>query len=74
MPTVRNLFHTDDKLDFVATLRQLKAQLKLDHNLDDELLDGKLQAATGYVMSFLGVDAIEHPLPAAIVAVFLSIA
>ena len=49
----------------VVSVAELKAQLNLDHDLDDALLALKIAAAEAYAASFIG-DAIPDPIPATI--------
>ncbi|SOC23152.1 head-tail connector protein [Rhodobacter maris] len=48
-----------------VTLPELKAQLNLDHDLDDALLSHLIDAAEAYAASFTGAR-LPDPLPATI--------
>jgi len=48
-----------------VTVPELKAQLNLDHDLDDALLSHQIEAAEAHVASFIG-SPLTDPLPAAI--------
>lgn len=48
-----------------VTVPELKAQLNLDHDLDDALLSHQIEAAEAHVASFIG-SPLTAPLPAAI--------
>ena len=52
---------------------ELKAQLTLDHDLDDALLAQKIDAAEAYVSSYIG-EPIPTPCPAAIKQAVLMLA
>lgn len=48
-----------------VTVPELKAQLNIDHDLDDALLSHQIEAAEAHVASFIGAS-LPDPLPAAI--------
>ena len=48
-----------------VTVPELKAQLNIDHDLDDALLSHQIDAAVSHVASFIGAP-LTDPLPAAI--------
>lgn len=56
-----------------VTVPELKAQLNIDHNLDDALLAQKIDAATAYASSYIG-SAIPDPAPAAVKQAVLMLA
>lgn len=57
----------------VVPLPELKKQLHIEHNLDDDLLTHKLDAAEGYVSSYIGKE-LPDPCPAAITQAVLMLA
>lgn len=57
----------------ITTLSLLKSQLNIEHDLDDVLLQHKLEAAFGYCQSYIG-DWIFEPVPAAITQAVLMLA
>lgn len=57
----------------VTTVASLKAHLNLEHDLDDDLLTSKLDAAEGYVVNYTGSD-LPDPVPATITQAVLMLA
>lgn len=57
-----------------VTLAELKAQLNLDHDLDDLLLLSKIAAASAYVAGFIGSEELPNPVPATINQAILMLA
>lgn len=55
------------------TVAELKAQLNLEHDLDDALLASKIDAAEAYAASYIG-EAIPSPCPAGIKQALLMLA
>lgn len=56
-----------------VTVAELKAQLNLDHDLDDALLSSKIDAAEAYAAGFIGAP-IPTPCPATIKQAVLMLA
>lgn len=56
-----------------VTVDELRAQLNLEHDLDDDLLAQKIAAATAYCASYIGAS-IADPAPAAIKQAVLMLA
>ena len=56
-----------------VSVEELKAQLNLDHDLDDALLSSKIDAAEAYAAGFTGAP-IPTPCPAAIKQAVLMLA
>lgn len=57
----------------ITPVALLKAQLTLDHDLDDALLQHKLAVAEEWIASFIGM-ALPDPLPAPITEAALQLA
>lgn len=57
----------------ITPLTLLKSQLNIEHDLDDVLLQHKLEAAEGYCASYIG-DWIYDPAPAAFTQAVLMLA
>ncbi len=57
----------------LTPLSLLKSQLNIEHDLDDTLLQHKLEAAEGYCASYIG-GPIDDPAPAAITQAVLMLA
>lgn len=56
------------------TVDELKAQLNLEHDLDDALLAQKIAAAEAYAASYIGEAAVPDPCPAGIKQAVLMLA
>lgn len=56
-----------------VTVPELKAQLNIDHDLDDLILVQKIEAATAFASSYIGGE-IPDPMPAAIRQAILMLA
>ena len=57
----------------ITPVASLKAHLNLEHDLDDDLLISKLDAAEGYAANYIGA-AISEPVPATITQAVLMLA
>lgn len=57
----------------ITDLSLLKAQLNLDHDLDDALLTHKLDVAEAWIASFIGTP-LPDPIPAPITEAALQLA
>lgn len=57
----------------ITPLSLLKSQLNIEHDLDDALLQHKIEAAEGYAHSYIG-GPIPDPAPAAITQAVLMLA
>lgn len=59
----------------MITIENLKAHLNLDHDEDDALLQQKLDAATAWCASYVGVELADlDPIPAPFVEASLQLA
>lgn len=57
----------------LTPLSLLKSQLNIEHDLDDTLLQHKIEAAEGYAHSYIG-DWVSDPAPAAFTQAVLMLA